>query len=53
MSEKKKLSQSWCRCKEDKLALGEFIYKEDGKCECGIEMHHYHCESCGGVLQIG
>jgi len=39
----------WCECGKSQWA----IHKEDNVCECGIGKHHYHCEFCGKVVQIG
>ena len=45
-----KPTTKWCRCGEEE---GEWIFLDDGECECGIHKHHYHCSRCGKVLQVG
>jgi len=42
---------SWCEC--DTASPGEWIFRDDGACACGINKHHYHCPHCGGVKQVG
>ena len=44
------LHKGWCVC-GDKENWGPYV--GDGQCECGINKHHYHCNTCGGVLQVG
>lgn len=39
----------WCQC-EDKTRVKLFC---DGECKCPIHKHHYHCTTCGNVVQIG
>ena len=29
------------------------IFKDDGECTCGVWKHHWHCEQCGKVTQVG
>jgi len=44
------LKNEWCECGKN----SEFLcYPDDGECTCGIEKHHIHCKTCGGVSQIG
>lgn len=39
----------WCRCKKSYST----VFMDDGECDCGIHKHHYHCECCNKVTQIG
>lgn len=47
--DKKEMSKMWCECEND---FGE-SYADNGKCNCGIHKHHYHCLRCGKIKQIG
>jgi hypothetical protein len=40
----------WCRC--DGGADDPF-YSPDGWCKCGVAKHHWHCQSCLGIAQVG
>ena len=39
----------WCACDQET----EFYYMEDNQCEGCISKHHYHCENCGLITQVG
>jgi len=39
----------WCKCKDKTDAY----YVPDGVCRCGIGKHHYHCNKCKKVTQVG
>jgi len=39
----------WCKCKNKTDAE----YVPDGRCNCGVGKHHYHCRKCGKITQIG
>jgi len=39
----------WCKCEEDT----DSYYMDDNECECCIGKHHYHCENCDLITQIG
>jgi len=43
------LVQAWCSCGQSSQSYAF----EDGQCKCGIKKHHYHCNVCGGVTQVG
>jgi len=46
------LKSSWCSCAPIALINYE-KYFGDFECNCGIEIHHYHCWLCKGVSQVG
>ena len=48
-----KLISKWCECGHHDKMENIPTYFEDGKCDCGINKHHYHCTECGKVVQIG
>ena len=41
---------AWCECGNPSQ---EFIFFDDGTCECGCYKHHYHCKDCMKITQIG
>lgn len=43
------LQELACDCESET----ESYYVEDNACDCSILKHHWHCEVCGGVTQIG
>jgi len=43
----------WCKCDEKNPYYPLQFFVDNNQCTCGIKMHHYHCEKCGGVTQIG
>lgn len=45
-----KFCSNWCECSYDKGGANFF---DDGECDCGVRKHHYHCPSCGGIIQVG
>jgi hypothetical protein len=40
----------WCKCPD---GITDSFYLPDGVCECGEWKHHYHCERCKGITQVG
>lgn len=40
----------WCDCVE---GPDDVFYAPDGWCKCGERKHHYHCQQCFGIAQIG
>jgi Fe2+ or Zn2+ uptake regulation protein len=46
-----KLKSEWCVCSAGKSDTGKFF--DDMQCTCGIKRHHYHCNKCGKVTQVG
>ncbi|MFA5407040.1 MAG: hypothetical protein WC307_06810 [Candidatus Nanoarchaeia archaeon] len=32
---------------------GDPIFMDDDKCPCGCRKHHYHCRTCGKLVQVG
>lgn len=40
----------WCDCPR---AWDDPTYMPDGGCPCGERKHHWHCGSCGGLVQVG
>ena len=46
--EREQMKKLMCDC--DEAIFDRFA--DDGKCNCGIHKHHYHCV-CGKVYQIG
>jgi hypothetical protein len=30
-----------------------WTFFQDGMCTCGVVKHHYHCNVCKGVVQVG
>jgi len=41
----------WCNCANGLKDTGSFF--DDHTCKCGIVKHHYHCNKCGNVTQVG
>ena len=46
---RKAMKKVWCQCKDE----GETRFFDDGECNCGVHKHHWHCENCGKITQIG
>lgn len=40
----------WCHCDG---GYDDPFYSPDGWCQCGIKKHHWHCQRCKGLVQIG
>lgn len=48
------LIKRWCDCEcTIEESWEEEIFKDDGECKCGVIQHHYHCQKCGGLTQVG
>ena len=39
----------WCQCED---SIGCSYYKEDNECSC-MSKHHYHCNKCHLITQVG
>jgi hypothetical protein len=44
------LSAEWCKCGG---TFNNAILRDGDNCSCGIKKHHWHCSTCGRVLQVG
>lgn len=40
----------WCHCDG---GPDDPFYAPDHWCQCGIEKHHWHCQQCKRLAQIG
>jgi len=40
----------WCFCDG---GADDAFYSPDGWCKCGEHKHHYHCQRCLGICQVG
>lgn len=49
-SDSPKLRPEWCDCSR---VQDDSTYAPDGWCSCGELKHHWHCDSCGGLVQVG
>ena len=39
----------WCECDNDEAVT----FYENNQCSCSVKKHHYHCQNCEGITQIG
>lgn len=47
------LKSKWCECTKNPIQEMQEKYFPDGICKCNTFKHHYHCNECGGITQIG
>lgn len=45
-----RMSSEWCECVD---SSDDVFYMPDFSCRCGVDKHHFHCESCLRITQIG
>ena len=43
---------AWCRCEDPTIYRTQF-YDDGGHEGCPVQKHHYHCQGCGKITQIG
>ena len=48
--ERETVPDIWCRCDG---GPDDAFYSPDDWCKCGIKKHHWHCQECKGLAQIG
>jgi len=49
--QKREHKNFWCTCGKTNFTDVTFI--DNNECFCDVQKHHYHCNSCGGIIQIG